>query len=68
MSTRSAIRKLPCIPVMCLRKLRFLMVCNKHMSCNLLCTMHGIATHRVATCVTATQGTSSGKYLTMLKR
>ena len=55
-------------PGMCLRRLHFLVVWNKHISCNLLCAMHEIATHRVATCVTATQGTSSGKYLTMLKR
>ena len=61
----NATRKLQCIPVTCLHGPCFLVVWNMHISCNLLCTMCRIATHGVATCVTATQGTCLGKYLTM---
>ena len=61
-STRGATRKLQCIPNMCLCGPCFLVVWSIHISCNLPCSMRGIATCWSATCVTATQGTHLSKY------
>ena len=64
-STCGATRNLQYIPVICLHGLRFLMVWNIHVSCNLLCATCGIVRHRVAMHVTAMQETCIGKYLIM---
>ena len=51
-------------PCYVLRELRFIMVWNIHVLCNLPYTMHGIVRHGVAMYVTVTQGTCLDKYLT----
>ena len=58
-STFSAIKTI-CIPITCWRGPSFLVAWNIHVSCNLLCSMCGIAMH-----VIAMQGTHMEKFLTM---
>ena len=65
MSMHGATRNLQFIFVTCLCGPCIVVAWNIHGSCNLSCAKRGIVRHGIATCLTVTQATCYGKYLTM---